>query len=64
MRNCLSDRMQFALILIRLLQLRPVTGLFEPNELFAARSFENGDLVERQPGVGSEKWERSANLRR
>jgi len=33
-------------------------------QVIAARSFENGDLVERQPGVGSEKWERSSNLRR
>jgi hypothetical protein len=33
-------------------------------QVIAARSFENGDLVERQPGPGSEKWERSTNLRR
>jgi hypothetical protein len=33
-------------------------------QVIAARSFENGDLVERQPGPGSEKWERSSHMRR
>ncbi len=33
------------------------------SQVIAARSFENGDLVERQPGPGSERWERSSNLR-
>jgi hypothetical protein len=63
-RLSLSEQLRLSEATVLIAPAHARTAVRLRGQVIAARSFENGDLVERQPGPGAEKWERSSNLRR